>query len=180
MIPSYYDEQLLKPAVSQRLLFLPLFLFHFLLLASLGQAASLNYGPPYISTGDFKHPYGLAIDETQGRLLVADTANRRWKWLNLNAITSGAAAYHEVGFVPASDPAALADPQALAADTTGNIYVVDALKGEVKLYSPSGGGSSGSGSGGGTSGNPVFIRTLPRIVNQIEFLMPRDIAVNAA
>jgi sugar lactone lactonase YvrE len=137
---------------------------------ALGRAdgPSLNFGPPHTITGGFLRPYGIAVDETHGRLLVADTANRRFRWTTIADLT-GSYAFTEHGFVSdASSPNALTDPQGIAADASGNVYVVSTLKGEVKAYSWNGGNYQLSTS---------FCSTNPHVVNGVAIQMPRDIAV---
>jgi DNA-binding beta-propeller fold protein YncE len=129
---------------------------------------NLRFGPPYIVTGGFSHPYGLAVDAAGGRLLVADTGHHRFKWTQIDGLT-GSYTFAEHGyFADRSNPAALTDPQGIAADADGNVYVVNTLVGEVKLYRPS---------GQSYALDPEFCRDNPRVVEGLAIRMPRDIAI---
>jgi sugar lactone lactonase YvrE len=126
---------------------------------------SLHYGPPYISTGGFLRPFGIALDETHGRLLVADTGNHRFKWTTISDL-AGPHVYTEHGYVIDRAAAnALNSPQAIAVDSAGNVYVVNPLSGTVKLF---------TWNGGDYSNAQTFCNLT---VDNIDILMPRDIAV---
>ncbi len=142
------------------------------LLAAVAAAAfaadGLDFGPPVLSTGNFSRPYGLAVDEAHGRLLVADTGNQQFKWTDVTTVT-GTCVYAGQGYV--SDrgaPEALNDPEALAADAAGNVYVVNTLQGNVKFYPWSAGGY-------GTA--QTFCAASSHTVSGKDILLPRDIAV---
>jgi M6 family metalloprotease-like protein len=130
---------------------------------------SLHFGAPHELSGGFLRPYGLAVDETHNRLLVADTGNNRFKWAPIAGIVIGSYAFTDVGFVAdMSDPAALIDPQALAADAAGNVFVVNTLGGEVQAY---------TFIGGNYLLNASFCSTNAHTVDGVDISLPRDIAV---
>jgi sugar lactone lactonase YvrE len=130
--------------------------------------SALDFGPPYIITGNFLRPYGIALDEAHGRLMVADTGHHRFKWTNISDLTRSYS-FREFGYIAdRNDAAALTDPQAIAVDGAGNVYVVNTLKGNVKCY---------SWSGSGYALSTTFVINNPRIVDGVAIQMPRDIAV---
>jgi M6 family metalloprotease-like protein len=130
---------------------------------------SLHFGAPHELTGGFLRPYGLAVDEAHQRLLVADTGNNRFKWAPIADIVSGTYTFNEAGFVADSNkPEALVDPQAIAADGAGNVYVVNTLHGEVQAYT--------FGFANYTL-DPSFCSTNPHTVDGVDILLPRDSAV---
>ena len=99
---------------------------------ALGQ--SLEFGPPFTLTGGFENPFGVAVDTAQGHLLVSDTRNRQIRWTTLTSL-SGTPTFQSFGFVADSAQSdALIDPQGLAADGNGHVYVVDARRNQVNLY----------------------------------------------
>ncbi len=129
---------------------------------------SLHFGAPYTVTGGFLRPYGLAVDDVHSRLLVADTGNHRFKWAPVDNLT-GSYTFTEQGYLAdRSDPNALTDPQAIAADAAGNVYVVNTLAGNVKLY---------TWNGGTYTISATFCNTNPHFVNGVGISYPRDIAV---
>jgi hypothetical protein len=129
---------------------------------------SLDFGPPYLSTGNFLRPYGLAVDNAHGRLLVADTANHRFKWTAAAGL-GGSHAYTEFGFVASRDaPDALTDPQGIAADAAGNVYVANTLSGDVKWY---------AWNGGSYQTAALLCPANAHTVDGLDIQMPRDIAV---
>lgn len=97
-------------------------------------AQTLEFGPPYTLTGAFENPFGVAVNPAQGHLLVSDTRHRRIQWAALNTL-AGTPMFQSFGQInDPADPAALFDPQGLAADTSGNVYVVDARRNQVLLF----------------------------------------------
>ncbi|MCE4555052.1 CARDB domain-containing protein [Roseateles cellulosilyticus] len=70
----------------------------------------------------------------QGHLLVSDTRHRRIQFAALSTL-SGTPSFQSFGEISdLTDPAALVDPQGLAADRGGNVYVVDARRNQVLLF----------------------------------------------
>jgi M6 family metalloprotease-like protein len=136
--------------------------------ADVNADASLQFGPPYVSTGSFLRPYGLAIDTAHGRLLVADTGNHRFKWTTAASV-NGPHTYTEFGFVAdRTAPEALTDPQGIAVDAAGNVYVANTLTGNVKWY---------AWNGGNYQTASLLCPTNAHTVDGIDIQMPRDIAV---
>jgi DNA-binding beta-propeller fold protein YncE len=133
-----------------------------------GLSQTLRFGPPIPISGGFAHPYGLAVDAVNGRLLVADTGNNRFKWAKI-ADLAGSYMFSESGYIPdRTDPDSLTDPQAIAADSQGNVYVANTLAGNVRLY---------LWDSGSYKISAVFCKTTPHTVAGLDIQMPRDIAV---
>jgi sugar lactone lactonase YvrE len=119
-------------------------------------------------SGGFNHPFGLGLDETHGRVLIADTANHRFKWFDVNHTTM-TPLISEHGYISNLDHAnALNDCQGIAADAAGNVFVVNTLKGRVKAF---------AWNGGAYALNNTFASANPSIVAGLEISYPRDIAV---
>src|SRR3712207_1733968 len=75
------------------------------------KAQLLEYGPPYTVNGGFSTPTGLGNDEAHGRVLIADTGNRRVKYTTILALT-GTPSWADLGYVAdPSMPGALDGPQ---------------------------------------------------------------------
>lgn len=107
-----------------------------LALSLCGNASSqpLEFGPPYTLTDSFENPFGVAVNPVQGHLLISDTRNRRIQWAALPSLTTSPT-FQSFGYVANPvDPAALIDPQGLAVDSTGHVYVVDARRNQANLY----------------------------------------------
>src|SRR5579859_2115549 len=85
-------------------------------------SGNLQFGPPVhlVSNTPFSRPGGIALDETAKtpRLIVADTAHNTIQWADATDPTN--LIFHSIplanGFI---------DPEGLAVDTQGNLYVVN-------------------------------------------------------
>jgi hypothetical protein len=139
------------------------------LLASNARAGpSLDFGPPHLISGSFLRPFGLGLDAAHGRLLVADTGNNRIRWTDVTTL-GATPTFTEFGYQASRTAAgALTDPQAVAADAAGNVYVVNALAGTVVKF---------SWSGGTYAYDPTFCSTNPHVVAGTAIKYPRDVAV---
>jgi sugar lactone lactonase YvrE len=139
---------------------------------SLGGGAA-DAGAPTPVTGGFSIPFGVGVDELNGRVLVADTANRRIKYTAISTLSGGAPTWSEVGFV--ADPTqeqALNQPQGVAADAQGNLYALDSIGGEVELYRWNATTSS-------YTYDPAFASTTRNSVAGVNITQPKDLAVGA-
>lgn len=142
-----------------------------LLVAQTISAADLEFGAPFTVTHDFSVPAGLALDELNDRILVADSANHRIKYTNISNLTTSPS-WQEFGFVAdRTAAAALNEPQALAVDANGHVFVADTFNNEVKLYR----WNSGSASYAYDSN---FAATTQNSVAGTDINLPRDIAVS--
>lgn len=144
------------------------------MLPAIGPAAAradvLDPGPAFVVTGPFRAPCGVAVDPGGTTVFVADTGNHRVRHAPI-ATLAGAVTWGELGWVASrSAPEALNEPQGVAVDAAGNVYVVDTLGGEVQLYRP---GASGY------TLEPSFASTTRTSVAGTPILLPRDVAVGA-
>jgi len=146
----------------------------FLLAATPALAGSIEFGPPFVFSGGFTAPAGLAVDDANGRIVVADTGAHRVKWATIASLVAGSPAWTELGFVAdRSLPEALNEPQAVAVDGAGNVYVVDTFAGEVQLYRWNPGTST-------YAYDPAFAATTRNAVAGLNIRFPRDIAIGPA
>ncbi len=135
-------------------------------------ADSVEFGPPFIINDGFKAPAGLAVDTTNGRVFVADTANHRVKYASISTL-QGTPVWNEFGFVSnRALPEALNEPQAVAIDSAGNAYVVDTFGNEVQLFRWNAATSN-------FAFDPNFAQTTRNSVSGKNIAFPRDIAVGA-
>lgn len=139
---------------------------------SLGGGAA-DAGPPLPVTGDFLIPFGVGVDELNGRVLVADTAHRKIKYTAISGLSGASPVWSEVGFV--ADPTqeqALNQPQGVAADAQGNLYAIDTVGAEVELYRWDAMSSS-------YTYDAAFASTTRNSVAGLNISAPKDIAVGA-
>jgi DNA-binding beta-propeller fold protein YncE len=148
-----------------------------LLLAGMYSSQPLNaqrntFGPPYLVTGSFVLPVGLALDGTHGQVLVADAGDQR-VWLAPISDLTGMPVWSDFGYVADQTlPEALHGPQAVAVDAQGNAYVVDTFDGEVQLYRR-------DAVTGHFAYDPSFAQNTRHTVAGVDIQLPRDIAVGA-
>lgn len=132
-------------------------------------AGSLEFGPPFPVVDAFEVPAGLTVDAANSRLLVADTAHHRVKYAPLADLSTTTPTWSEFGYLAdRSLPGALNEPQALAADSSGNVYVVDTFSNEVQLF---------HWDGANYTYDPVFAQDTRNSVSGLDIELPRDIAV---
>ncbi|MBP7112899.1 MAG: nitrite reductase, copper-containing [Nitrosomonas sp.] len=139
--------------------------------SSVTAAQSLEFGPPYTVNGSFENPFGIAVNNAQGHLLVSDTPNRKVHWTELTSLSGTTPTFRSFGYVAdPAQPEALVDPQGIAADSNGHVYVVDVRRNQVNLY----------------TWNPVasdyeldinFASTTRNNVDGVPIESPRDVAV---
>jgi sugar lactone lactonase YvrE len=82
-------------------------------------------------------PEGIALDEPNNRLVVADTKNHRVVLLDLNPVTGALTGNSSFG-VQGSGLLEFSQPFGVAVDSSGNIYVADTYNHRVQLFSSSG------------------------------------------
>src|SRR5438128_1265 len=119
---------------------------------ALGPQPSLNFGPPYVVTGGFLRPFGLAPDQAHGRLPVADPGNKRVLKANGPAATAWT--------VFKSDPS-WSNPYGLDVDASNNVFVADT--GNHRIVKIAGATTTAFGHFGTGGG---------------EFRFPRDVAID--
>jgi DNA-binding beta-propeller fold protein YncE len=147
-----------------------IFAFIGCLLSSAARAQAIEFGPPVVLSQSFSVPSGLGIDSLNGRLLVADTANHRIRYATISAL-GGAPTWSEFGFTPSrSDAAALNEPQGVAADGAGNVFVVNTFANDVQLYRWNAGTNT-------YDFDSTFASTTRTSVAGLAINRPRDIAV---
>jgi uncharacterized protein (TIGR03437 family) len=86
-------------------------------------------------------PYGIAVDAA-GNLYIADTGDNRVRKVSNGVITtvagSGPTGLHNGGYGGDNGPATSAqlyDPQGVAVDTAGNLYIADSYNGRIRKVS---------------------------------------------
>jgi uncharacterized protein (TIGR03437 family) len=94
-------------------------------------------------------PMGLAVDSS-GNLLIADSQNHRIRKVSANGTIStvagtGAPGYSGDGGQASS--AALNEPEGVAADTAGNVYIADTVNDRVRVVASNGNISTVAGNG---------------------------------
>ncbi|MCP4527935.1 MAG: hypothetical protein GY833_18775, partial [Aestuariibacter sp.] len=126
------------------------------------------FGPRFVVGDNFSLPCGLAVDETNDRVLVADTGNHCVKYAPITDLMAGPL-WTTFGYVAdRSAPEALNLPQGVAVDPAGNAYVVDTVSNEVQLYRYS---------AGSYVYDSDFARDTRTSVAGVDIDLPRDIAV---
>ncbi|MBA3916827.1 MAG: hypothetical protein H0X25_23870, partial [Acidobacteriales bacterium] len=83
---------------------------------------------------ELNQPYGVAVDSA-GNVYVGDTANHRVRKIDSNGIITTVAGTGVAGFSGDGGPATLAEldyPQAVAVDTSGNLYIADLLNARIR------------------------------------------------
>lgn len=136
--------------------------------AMLGQI--LEFGPPLIIESSFVNPYGLGIDDSNDRLLIANSGAHRIMFSALPGMETNPT-WSEFGYVEDRTlPEALNAPQGIVIDANGHAYVVDAFNNEVKLYRWNAADNT-------YSYDPNFASITRNSVAGVDILLPRDAAV---
>ncbi|MBD1208466.1 MAG: putative Ig domain-containing protein, partial [Ignavibacteria bacterium] len=130
---------------------------------------SPGYADGIGSEARFDQPTGIVRD-TAGNLYVADAGNNRIRKITPSGIVSTLAGSGNPAFADGvGTNASFNNPQGLAIDASGNIYVADYLNHRIRKITPNGavstvvgsGGASGwYGSGAGTSANLGYPRSI--------------------
>jgi prepilin-type N-terminal cleavage/methylation domain-containing protein len=99
------------------------------------------------ATARFNTPYGVAVDSS-GNVYVADTLNSLIRKITPTGTVSTFAGSGTAGFLDgAAGTAKFNYPQALAVDTTGNVYVADTANNRIRKITSTGTVSTLAGSG---------------------------------
>jgi formylglycine-generating enzyme required for sulfatase activity/sugar lactone lactonase YvrE len=133
----------------------------------------------------FRSPSGITVD-TNGSFFVSDSANHTIRKVGpLGAVSTLAG---KAGFLGSADgtgaEATFSDPQGLAADKAGNLYVAERGSHRIRRVSPAGvttnysGRAGFAGSADGTSA--VFGGSADGTASPVRFNMPTDVAVDAS
>jgi len=112
------------------------------------------------------NPQGIALDSL-GNLYIADQGNQRIRQVTPAGTISTVAGTGTAGYSGDNDPATgaqLNQPQAVAADAAGNVYVADAGNSRIRRFTPggtiatfAGTGVSGSSGDGGPAAAATFM-----------------------
>jgi M6 family metalloprotease-like protein len=136
-----------------------------------GIAQSLEYGPAYtIRSSSFNIVTGLAIDTVRHKIFVVNSGDHRFLKADM-ADLLGTPAWAGFGFVAdRTAPDALKEPQAIAVDADGNVFIADTYNQQVKLYRWNSGTST-------YTYDPSFASTTVTVVNGKPIRLPRDIVI---
>ncbi|OGS22013.1 MAG: hypothetical protein A3J83_07585, partial [Elusimicrobia bacterium RIFOXYA2_FULL_40_6] len=112
----------------------------------LGQFSFSYSGPNLVDGIGFNNPMATALDETTGRVYLADSDNNRvlW-WNNMDSLTNGKSADGVLGQpdlysclanhgseAPGSDT--LSSPEGVVVDSSGNVWVADTSNNRILKY----------------------------------------------
>ncbi len=112
----------------------------------LGQVNFINTAANFVDPIGMDAPAGVAIDQSAGHVLVADTQNNRvLGWKSIAAFVSGGPASLVIGQpdfnssgcnqnAPAPDATCLCQPIGVAVDALHNVYVGDTLNNRVLVF----------------------------------------------
>ena len=125
------------------------------------------------ATARFNGPIGLALDPTSGNIYVADADNYRIRRIDASGTATTLAGSGVRGFL--DGPAATArffEPQGIALDAQGNLYIADRAAHRIRMLTP--GGVVSTYAGAGTAGY------LDGPAASARFSSPVSVAVDAA
>ncbi|MGN4155884.1 NHL repeat-containing protein, partial [Burkholderia gladioli] len=108
----------------------------------------------FVSTARFNYPQGVTVDSS-GNVYVADSNNATIRKITPGGLVSTLAGVQGVpGYLDGSGTSAkFDDPSAIAADSSGNLYVADTLNNVIRKISPAGVVSTLAGNPTGASGS---------------------------
>jgi DNA-binding beta-propeller fold protein YncE len=126
------------------------------------------------SAAAFYQPEGAAVDTVHNLIYIADTSNHTIRKITAaGVVTTFAGTAHIFGFADGTGTAALFNnPQALAVDGNGNVYVADTGNDAVRMITPGGAVTTLAGAGYPGSNDGTGMAAL--------FNSPKGIAVNSA
>jgi hypothetical protein len=111
-------------------------------------------GVPYQTDADhYNEPYGVAVDAT-GNIAVVEDEQRGHRLIKLDSSGTALFTVGEPG-IGGDDTAHLEDPNAVAFDSSGAVYVADSGNNRVQIFSSGGAYQATLGTGWGT-GNTQF------------------------
>lgn len=139
-----------------------------------GTPGEIGYADGVGSAAGFQQPTGIAVDKT-GTLYVADTINSKIRKISpIGAVTTLAG-----GGPPYSDGTGTAagfdNPQGVAVDSRGNVYVADTFGYTIRKITPTGVVSTLAGSSGAFG-----LGSADGIGNAAQFYFPEGVAVDGA
>ncbi len=127
-------------------------------------------------TAMFATPTGIAVDPA-GNLLVADTSNNRIRKIDPSGNVTTVAGNGALGFVDGTGgtngTASFTDPEGVAADTDGTLYVADTFSFSIRRIDASGNVTTFAG-----NGTPASIDGTGGRNGTAEFRLPAGIALD--
>lgn len=135
-------------------------------------AQNLEYGPPYtIRSTLFNIASGITVDTINHHVFTVNAGNHRFMRMNISDLLNPVPVLTEHAFIAdRSNAAALKEPQAIAVDGSGNVFIADTYNHQVKLYRWNGGTMT-------YTYDPSFSAATRTTVNSKNIRYPRDIAV---
>jgi len=134
------------------------------------RAATVEFGPPTIISGTFSSPTGLTINTYLHQILVANAGDNRVLYSSNYSDTMPLWAEIE-HFADPIQPESLFSPGGVSADSQGNAYVVDTLRGTVELFRWNAANLI-------YISDPDFASSTRNTVDGKAIMRPRDIAVS--
>ena len=104
-----------------------------------------EFGTSGSTDGKFNAPSGLAIDEDNGLLYVADTDNNRIQMLSSTGSSSDTISFSDKFGSVGDDNDEFDKPTGLAIDNSDQLYIVDSENNRIKIYDLTGGNNCPSG-----------------------------------
>jgi len=133
-------------------------------------AVNGEYGAPQASRAGLSLPGAVSYDAYSNRLLVVETGQHRIAYQTLPDIFTGADWHYFAESTERDVPEALNEPQGIAVDSAGNVYVADTFNNQVKLYRY-------DSSNGNYSLDSRFTHETRTVVDNIAIDRPRDISI---
>lgn len=156
--------------------------------AGTGTAGYSGDGGPAASA-QLSGPLGLAVDPN-GNLYVADTGNNVVRRISANGTISTVAGNGVAGFTADGIQAtvsSLNEPEGLAVDRTGNLYIADTVNNRVRMVSPAGAIGTVAGTGLSAVYGPIWDETGVSTTTGdggpatgAAIVLPTDVALDAA
>ncbi len=128
------------------------------------------------TSAEFKDPYSVAVDAA-GNLYIADTYNYRVRMVSAGGIVTTVAGTGVYGYSADGGPATsarLSEPEGVAVDASGNLYIADTYNYRIRKVTP--GGTITTLAGNGTYG--ISSDGIPAIGAALAF--PEGVAADAS
>jgi len=148
--------------------------------------AGFGQGPVPAATATFTSPEDLAID-ANGNVFVSDTKNNQIREINTAGIVStfaGRVPYLDGTTLPGDvdGPGLMAQfntPEGLCFDSSGNLYVADALNNQIRKIIPADTVSTlaGSGAAGDQNGNIYIPTNQPPVTDTIPIMVETSLKI---
>jgi DNA-binding beta-propeller fold protein YncE len=105
----------------------------------------LEFGSDGTGEGEFSHPRQVAVDEALQYVYVADSRNHRIQKFDINGnfiLIAMVTLLHNGNFLGYKLESVILDPEHMAIDSEGNIYVSERTDDQIQVYKPVINGSS--------------------------------------